>query len=107
MMNTVKVVLYNILYLYVFSYLYFSEMRILTDRIPILFSCSYWFLFPELYSNLKKDFKVLFLLLFLLYSILKIISANNSILVMYDNLLFQNFSFSDRMLYNKLFFGQE
>ncbi len=106
MVSSIKVILYNALYLYVFSYLYLSEMSILTDRIPLLFIWSYWFLFPELYSRLKKDYKILFLLLFLLYSILKIISANRSILVMYDNFLFQNFSFSDRILYNKLYFGQ-
>lgn len=106
MVKPINVILYNILYLYIFSYLYLSEMSILTDRIPILFVCSYWFLFPELYSRLKKDYKILFLLLFLLYSSLKIISANHSVLVMYDNFLFQNFSFSDRLLYNKLYFGQ-
>lgn len=104
--SPVAVVFYNIFYLYVFSYLYLSEMSILIDRIPILFICSYWFLLPQLYSILEKDFKILFLLVFLLYAILKISSANRSIVVMYDNLLFQNFSYQERVFQSRLYFGQ-
>ena len=102
----VAVVFYNLFYLYIFSYLYLSEMSILTDRIPFLFISSYWFLLPRLYNALKKDGRIIFLLFFLLYSMLKILSANRSILVMYDNLLFQNFSFSERIFYNRLYLGQ-
>lgn len=91
----------NAFYLYIFSYLYLSEMRILTDRIPIMFVCSYWVLLPRLYGVLKKDFKALFLVVFLCYALLKTMVGHRDILALYDNMLFPQFSIQQRLeMYN-------
>ena len=100
-MKKSEYVFFNILYLYIFSYLYLSELRILIDRIPIMFICSYWILLPKLYESLKKDYKVLFLIVFLVYSLLKIVVGHKDILALYDNMLFQQFTIQERLeMYN-------
>ena len=81
------IILFNCLMIYLFSYLYLSEMRILTDRIPVLFVFSYWFLYPQLYEILSKSKKSLFLFLFVIYSVLKFLSGNKDVLSNYDNAL--------------------
>lgn len=91
----------NIFYLYIFSYLYLSELRILIDRIPIMFVCSYWILLPRLYKNLKKEYKAIFLVLFFFYSLVKGVIAHKDILALYDNMLFQEFTIQERLeMYN-------
>lgn len=92
-----NIIFINSVFLYVLSYLYFSEMKILTDRIPLLFAFSYWIIYPQIYSLLKKDFKYLFLFLFLLYSFLKILSGHSSILNLYDNALFLQYDYQERL----------
>jgi hypothetical protein len=78
----------NIVYIYSFIYLYFSEMSILAARIPQLFLCSYWILYPGIYKILNKEKKQLFLCLFLLYGIMRIAYNNAMPERRYENLLF-------------------
>lgn len=95
--NTSGNILFNCLLLYLFSYLYLSEMRILTDRIPILFSFSYWLLYPMLYGFLPRTKKALFLCLFCMYSCMKLLFGGKSILYSYDNALFLRWSYEERV----------
>jgi hypothetical protein len=78
----------NLVYIYSFIYLYFSEMFILTARIPQLFLCSYWVLYPGIYKILKKEKKYLFLCLFLLYGVMRIAYNNAMPERGYENSLF-------------------
>ena len=94
--NTSSNIFFNCLMLYLFSYLYLSEMRILTDRIPALFSFSYWFLYPILYEIISKSKKTLFLCLFCFYSCSKLLFGGKSILYNYDNALFLKWNFEER-----------
>ena len=43
-----NIIFVNILFMYVLSYLFCSELRILTDRIPLLFAFSYWVIYPQI-----------------------------------------------------------
>lgn len=90
-------IFFNVFYLYIFSYLYLSELRILIDRIPVMFVCSYWVLLPRLYKILRKEYKAIFLVSFFFYSFLKGLMAHKDILALYDNMLFQQFSIEDRL----------
>lgn len=92
-----NIVFVNCFFLYILSYLYFSEMKILTDRLPLLFAFSYWIIYPQIYSSLSKSNKLLFLGIFVLYAILKIGSGHRSILNLYDNALFLQHSFQERL----------
>jgi hypothetical protein len=78
----------NMAYLYSFIYLYLSEMFVLVARIPQLFLCSYWILYPGIYKVLKKEKKYLFLCLFLLYGIMRIVYNNAMPERRYENFLF-------------------
>ena len=90
-------ILFNCLILYLFSYLYLSEMKILSDRIPILFNFSYWLLYPKLYGFLPKTKKVLFLCVFCLYSCLKLLFGGKSVLYSYDNALLLRWNYEERV----------
>ena len=92
-----NIVFINCLFLYVLLYLYFSEMKILTDRLPLLFAFSYWVIYPQIYSFLSKNNKLLFWGIFILYATLKIANGHRSILNLYDNALFLNYSFQERL----------
>lgn len=92
-----NIIFVNCLFLYFLSYLYFSEMKILTDRLPLLFAFSYWIVYPQIYSFLSKNKKLLFWGIFILYATLKIASGHRSILNLYDNALFLKYSFQERI----------
>lgn len=106
-----NVIFINMLLLYVCAHLYLSEMRIFVDRIPLMFSGSYWFIYPQIYSLLKKDFKWLFVALFLLYGVAKFIYGSNNIMHLYDNALWLQYSYEERRsfvnAYHKEFFSVE
>lgn len=74
-------------FLYICIYLFCSEMSILLERIPNLFVCSYWILYPCFYGSLKKDNKILFILIFLFYGVLKTMSLMNAKWAFYENFL--------------------
>ena len=102
----IHTVLVNALYLQMFSYLYLSEMRVVMERIQLLFVFSNWILLSQLYSVLKKDYKSLFLILFLCYSLLKIWVNTRFVSFKYDNLLFQQLSIQERIELQQLLLRQ-
>lgn len=77
----------NMLYLYSFVFLYFTDFRIVVDRIPILIYCCYWILYPRLYGILGKKAKGFFLCLLLLYSVIKIVMFFGSPIAYYENIV--------------------
>jgi hypothetical protein len=87
----------NVFYLYVFIFLYFSEISILLERVAILFVFPYWILYPQLYSLLNIKFKQIFLLILLVYGILKLGIGNRNIFSLYDNVLFSYKSYQERL----------
>lgn len=91
----------NIAYLYFFSFLFFSEMSILTDRIPILFSSSYWILYPQIYSLITKKNKYLFIFCLLFYGVLKLFVGTKTILCVYDNVINLTYDKMERIKMNK------
>ncbi|MDR2406564.1 MAG: EpsG family protein [Bacteroidales bacterium] len=97
MSNKNNHVFINLAYIYLFIYLYFSEMFILAARIPQLFLCSYWILYPGIYRILKKENKYLFLCLFLAYGIIRIAYNNAMPERRYENFLFPHDSPAQRM----------
>jgi len=101
-----NVIVLNIMYIYLFSFLFLSEMSILSDRIPTLFLLAYWIVYPQIYGYLNKNKKMLFLVLFFLYSSLKIVSGYSSVVCAYDNIIFPQYSYHQRVLELKRFLRQ-
>lgn len=101
-----NVIVLNIMYIYLFSFLFLSEMSILSDRISALFLLAYWIVYPQIYGYLNKDKKLLFLVLFFLYSSLKIVSGYSSVVCDYDNIIFPHYTYQQRLNELKRFLRQ-
>ncbi len=69
----------------------------LVERLPLLFVFAYWVLYPNLYYLIKKVVnQLIFLLIFLAYSLVKIVNANSNVFAYYDNVLFGVQSYEER-----------
>lgn len=90
-----NIILVNCIFIYFFIYLYFHDMSILTDRLPVLFIFAYWVLYPEIYEFQNKQNKGIFLSLFLLYSLIKM-TTYKTIACVYDNYFFQLYDLEQR-----------
>ena len=97
-LNEKNLIYINTFYLYIFIYLYFSEIMIIIERIVLLFVFSYWVLYPQIYSLLTKKSKNIFLFILLFFGILKMWYNNRNILTMYDNVLLPYSSYYERSL---------
>jgi len=87
--NEHNVIFLNAYVIYFIIYFYFSEIRVIVERLPLLFVFANWILYPNLFYLIKSRLnKVVFLCIFVLYSFVKITNANQNILAKYDNLLF-------------------
>lgn len=82
--------------LFEYSYLYFSDFKILVERIPNFFICSYWVLYPKVFGKLKKEFKYIFLILLLFYGAIRTASLMNQSWGYYDNFLVNSMSAEQR-----------
>lgn len=90
-------IFYNIYLLYFISFFYFTEIEVFAGRFSMLFTFSYWVLYPNLYGILKTvSKKLIFLSLFIVYSLMRIIQTNNNIFAKYDNIFFGIESFQQR-----------
>lgn len=96
-LNKSNVIFLNSLVIYFFIYFFFSEINVIIERMPLLFTYSYWILYPVIFGQINlKRYKVLFLVIFMLFTSAKFLKANNNILVKYDNVLFGTDSFEVR-----------
>lgn len=87
----------NLYLIYFVIYFYFSEMRVVIERLPLLFVFIYWILVPNLYTLIKDRMnQILFVLIFSGYSVVKLVNANSNVLAKYDNVLFGIESYENR-----------
>lgn len=94
--------------LYSYSYLFMSDFSILIERIPNLFICSYWILYPKLFGLLKKEFKYIFLILLLLYGSMRTATLLSKNWAYYDNFITGAISSMERKnLYIKTGYGDK
>ncbi len=80
----------NLFYLFCFVYLFLSEFSIFVERISMLFVAGYWIVVPALYACMKRTWKKCFLLVFILYCILKMLVQCDEPYYRYTNALFQS-----------------
>lgn len=82
-----------------FVYFFFAEIMIAIERLALLFSFSYWILYPALYGEIQKvRVKLVAVALFVMYSLIIIYKDNNSIIARYDNVIVGIESYEDRKL---------
>jgi len=102
--NKLKIVFENVFYVYMITFLFFSDVGIITQRVPLYFIFSYWILYPNIYACLSKKRKCFFLFLLLLYGTVKTYYASHHIIADYDNILFDHKTFNERSLINKKYY---
>jgi hypothetical protein len=90
------VIMLNCAFLYFFIYLYFSEMFVLLQRLPILFAFSYWIVYPHIYGLLSKKGKYFFLFLLVLYGNVLLIQLHKTEASGYENIVVKHRSFSEK-----------
>lgn len=86
----------NLLYVFLFCYLYLSEVQILIERITMLFVIGYWIVFPVVYGELSKNRKLLFTVVLLFYGILKMLVQCDEPNYSYTNVLYEEPVYSQR-----------
>lgn len=86
----------NLLYIFLFCYLYLSEVQILIERITMLFVIGYWIVFPAVYGELSKNRKSLFTVILLFYGILKMLVQCDEPNYSYTNVLYEKPVYSQR-----------
>jgi hypothetical protein len=68
-------VIINLFYIYIFICLFFSDITIVYERIASLFKIPYWILFPLAYKQLRKNGKIVFLVLLISLGLIKTYST--------------------------------
>lgn len=84
--NRSNIIYYNCFWLYYVSFLSFYEVQVLVDRIPTLFTFSYWILYSNV-LNLKFKFRQLIYVFSFILVFLKVFLSNSNPPAKYDNLL--------------------
>jgi hypothetical protein len=77
----------NIFYFFILCNLFFGEFYIVQARVGLMLSFIYLIIWPMLYSMQKKYIRPLFLFVFGVYLIIKIISYTGSVIYRYDNVI--------------------
>jgi len=93
------IIFVNFWFLYFFSNIFFGEIYIISSRISELFVFSYWFVYPRLYEKISKEKKYLYILIFLLYGILRNATNYTACFYKYENILIDNCDFNYRLSY--------
>ncbi|AEE15884.1 hypothetical protein Trebr_0440 [Treponema brennaborense DSM 12168] len=93
--NKKNKIIINSFYIFIFIYLYCSEISIILNRVGLLFSFGYWILFPQIYFLTSGKRKKYFLLIFLIYGLLKC-STCNSLFFHYENALLPHKTYEQR-----------
>lgn len=90
-------IFWYIFLLYIYINLYCTELEIIVSRVGGLFSISYWILYPKIYQKLPKEKKYLFIILFLIYGILKLYPTFNYSWATYENFLIDSIDYDKRL----------
>ncbi len=93
--NPVNIVFCNAALIYYSTFMLFSDVRVFTERIPLLFIFSFWLLFTNL-SILKFKYRPTILAFVIIISFLKVSVANQNIMCYYDNHLWGIKTYEER-----------
>jgi hypothetical protein len=86
---------YNCAFFYYLTFMIFSDVKVLTERIPLLLIFSYWILFSNI-AVLKYRLRPVILFFLILISFLKVLTGSQNIMSSYDNLLWGVKSYEQR-----------
>jgi hypothetical protein len=97
--NKNNILFINLFIIYIVLFLYFADMQILVLRLALLFSVAYWILIPAIPYLFKSPRNAwVFIIIVMLYSLVKIVETSDNILYRYDNVIFGIENFNDRSI---------
>jgi hypothetical protein len=99
-----NIIFLNLIYMYWFIYLYFSEMLVFPDRVGALVVFVYWVIFPQIYELISRKKKIVFMLLLTLYGTMKLFQKSS--IDIYDNVLIDYRSYDERKLISNSFMSE-
>lgn len=95
--NNFSTIYSNLFLIYLGIFLFFSEVSIILQRLPLLFIFSYAIIYPQIFTCFKhRLYKKIFYVVFFIYAIMKVAVANIEVFSKYDNLLFGIESYETR-----------
>ena len=87
--NKSNLIFYNMYLLYIISVLYLFEVQVFVERFSYIFIFSYWVLYPNVLNLVEnKRVKRYFIFAIIIFSYLRVMTANRSVLAKYDNQIF-------------------
>ncbi len=104
--NSINRILFNSALLYYFTFMIFSDVRVFTERIPLLLIFSYWILFSNVIA-LRFKYRPIIVPFLIVLSFLKIFTSTQSIMAYYDNHLWGIKSYEERKYNAELFYRKE
>lgn len=93
--SVMNIWIYNCLFLYYFTHLFFSDVQIFSERLPLLFVFSYWLIYTNVF-NLNFRLRPLIVCFVGLLAVLKITLGCANITNYYDNVLWGVMDFDER-----------
>lgn len=93
--NRMNIWIYNSLFLYYFTHLFFSDVQVFSERIPLLFVFSYWLIYTNIF-NLNFRLRPLIVCFVGLLSLIKITLGCGNITNYYDNILWGVKDYNER-----------
>lgn len=93
--NSINKILYNCAFFYYVTFMFFSDVRVFAERIPLLLIFSYWILFSNIIV-LRFKLRPIIVFLLIMISLLKVFTSSQSIMCYYDNLLWGVKSYEER-----------
>ena len=102
-------IFFNIFLFYIVSYLYGSGVRIIFERLGLLFICSYWIVYPVLLKNISKIKKIFVFIFLIIFCTLRINSyyvfdTKGKELNKYQNIFWSKETYEEKYkIYKKVF----
>jgi hypothetical protein len=88
----------NTYLIYFIIFFYFAEIKIIPFRVGGMLSFAYWILYPALLTIIeKRNNRIIFIVCFFAYSLIKIAGMTDTVLYRYTNFLFGADDFSSRL----------
>jgi hypothetical protein len=88
----------NAYFIYFIIFFYFAEIKVIPIRVGGMFSFVYWVIYPALITVIeRRNNRILFILCFFAYSLIKIAGMTDNVLYNYSNVLFGADDFQSRL----------
>ena len=91
-------IMINAMIIYMTVSFVFNDIMVFVDRTEMLYSFSFWFVWPYILSSISEHrYKILALTIMILFCTLRIYKQTNNIMYEYENILFKSKNYQQRI----------